>query len=140
MRSGRYGQNIDEVYVKSFITGANIMLLDLLDIFGPHGTAVKILAEAVQRGFGGLWVVGHASVGNGTLQVRGGRSDPVVFGRHTDYAISLAGSLVSVRKTTMGGLLPSSRLITIEQHGQEVRMSTPNGHGDRLGAAIQSWA
>jgi len=133
-------QNIDEVYVKSFITGANIAILGLADLFGPHGTAVKILAEALQRGLGGLWVVGHASVSNGTLQVRGGHSDPVLFGRHTDYAISLAGALVSVQKTTMGGLLPSSRLITIQRRGQEVRMSTPKGHGDRLGAAIQSWA
>ena len=133
------GQNIGDVTVKTFVTSANYAILGLADLFGPKGVAARILAEAAQRGLGGLWIGGHASVSNGFLYVRENPSDPVVYGRHTAYDLGLRGARVSVRKTKAGGLFPSSRLIVIWQHDEEINIVTPNGHGDILGAAIESW-
>jgi hypothetical protein len=134
------GQNSGEITVKTFVTDANFAILDLADFFGPKGTAVRILIEAMERGLGGLWVGGHASVSNGVLHVRGNRSDAVVYGRRLDYDLDLGNAQVSVENTRMAGLFPSSRLIVIRQHGEDVEIVTPNGHGDILGAAIKSWA
>lgn len=136
----KMGQNIDEITVKTFVTGVNFAILDLADLFGPKGTAFRILTEAMERGLGGLWVGGHASVDNGVLHVRGNRGDAVVYGRRMDYVLDLRNAQVSVEDTRMSGLFPSSRLIVIRQHGEDVEIVTPNGHGDILGAAIKSWA
>jgi hypothetical protein len=133
------GQNTGEITVKTFVTDANFAILDLADLFGPKGVAFRILMEAAERGLGGLWVGGHASVSNGTLHVRGNQGDAVVYGRHVDYDLDLRAAQVSVQNTRMAGLLPSSRLIVIWQRGENVRIVTPNGHGDKLGAAIESW-
>lgn len=133
------GLTTDDIFVKTFVTDANFPFLGLADLFGPHGTAFRILAEAVQRGLGGLWVDGHASARNGTLQFSGNRSNVLVFGHRVFYSIELTGTQVSVQKNIIGGLFPSSRLILVRHHGEEVKIATPNGHGDILGAAVKSW-
>lgn len=134
------GQNADEITIKTFVTGANFAILELADLFGPKGTAFRILMEAIERGLGGLWIGGHASVGSGVLHVRGNRSDAIIYGRHVDYDLDLRNAHVSVENTRMAGVFPSSRLIVIRQHGEDVEIVTPNGHGDILGAAIKGWA
>ena len=53
-------QNADEITVKTFMTDANYSILGLADLFGPKGTAFRVLMEAIERGLGGLWVGGHA--------------------------------------------------------------------------------
>src|ERR1700743_3148889 len=79
------GENVGEITIKTFITDINYEILDLADVFGPYGTAVKILIEAIQRGLGGIWVGGHASVSNGVLHVRPMLGDEAVYGRDTGY-------------------------------------------------------
>jgi hypothetical protein len=56
------GRNADEITIKTLVTGANFAILELADLFGPKGTAFRILMEALERGLGGLWIGGHASM------------------------------------------------------------------------------
>jgi hypothetical protein len=133
------GHEIDDIYVKVFVTGANIRFLGLADLFGSHGTAVRILAEALQRGFGGLWLDGHASVIDGVLRFDESRGSGLISGQDASFALDLSETQVSVLKSATGGLFPSSRLIVVQHGEDEVKIAIQKGHGDALGEAIYSW-
>jgi hypothetical protein len=135
------GYTSTDVYAKTLVSEANVPLLGLLHLFSPHaGLAGKAFVTAVRTTWGGLWVDGRASVVDGQLRFVGTWSGALVIAQHVAYAVSLRSTRVTVQQALTGGLAPTSRLIIVQHTGGEVRLATPRGGGEALGAAAASWA
>lgn len=135
------GQDVHGVFAKTILPDAEFLLMPVIELLWPHaGPAIHGILDLASRSVGGLSLDGRATVAAGTLQFDGSQMTRVLLGlRDADYEFDLRGADVTVQKSFVGGLLPSSRLITLRRGAAEVRLATPNGHGDSLGSAIQSW-
>jgi hypothetical protein len=135
------GQDVYDVFAKTILPDAEFLLMPAVQLLWPHGgTVIDGILELGRRSAGGLSIDGRATVASGTLQFDGSKLTGLLLGqREVDYTIDLRSAVVTVEKSLAGGPFPSSRLITLRRGAAEVRLATPNGHGDLLGAAMQSW-
>ena len=136
------GYNTGPIYAKVLVEHASIPLLGLANMIHPHaGTIGKAFVRLVNATYGGLYVEGHARVQDGAFYFEGGRIASALVNVNVDAGFYLHGARIGVQRSALtGGLFPSSRLITISQGGSSLTLSTPRGHGDKLGQALLSWA
>ena len=135
------GHDAVRICAKVLVEDASIPFLGLAHLLNPHVDATTRGAFIVMRAaLGGLWVEGHAAVQDGIFYFSGGKIISRRINQDVDCCLALkCTSGCDVVQTLSGGLMPTSRLITIWKDDGRLKLATPLGHGDILGAAIQSW-